>query len=550
MINYSKYFLIILCFLFGLNISSDPRPNILIIMADDMSPKINALGDKTAITPNIDKLVESGKSYINAFTTAGVCACSRSSLLTGKNQISIGAMHMRTSTRTEVPYLAVPDSNIKAFPEILRKFGYFTFTNDKLDYQFSGILPGTGPFTIWNSEDSFYGWKERQTKQPFFGIINLTVTHESGLFVGKMNSALATAIKLRQKAIQFQYDAPVKSKDVNVPAFLPDTKEIREDIARVYNNIYILDLQVKEILDELKADGLIENTIIIFTSDHGDGLPRYKRELFDTGINVPLIMVIPDKFNKWETDPNSKSERLISFLDIAPTILDLAGISVPEYMDGISFFSSNENRYIFAARDRLDNQEGKVRAIRDKRYKLIKNFSPGIVGAQKLEFRENLQSVKKMRSMLNKGTLTASQKIWFEKIPEVQLYDLWRDPNEVQNLANKESMFSKKSELEDALDNWIKENDVYANLLEDDLSEKFWPNAKQPITDIPVFHNDGEFLIVENTNRSNGASIGYSYDGKKWKVYSGPIRAYPRKNIFLKSVKYGWRESEVVKIEF
>ena len=550
MINYSKHLLIILCFLFGLNISSDPRPNILIIMADDMSPKINALGDKTAITPNIDKLVESGKSYINAFTTAGVCACSRSSLLTGKNQISIGAMHMRTSTRTEVPYLAVPDSNIKAFPEILRKFGYFTFTNDKLDYQFSGILPGTGPFTIWNSEDSFYGWKERQTKQPFFGIINLTVTHESGLFVGKMNSALATAIKLRQKAIQFQYDAPVKSKDVNVPAFLPDTKEIREDIARVYNNIYILDLQVKEILDELKADGLIENTIIIFTSDHGDGLPRYKRELFDTGINVPLIMVIPDKFNKWETDPNSKSERLISFLDIAPTILDLAGISVPEYMDGISFFSSNENRYIFAARDRLDNQEGKVRAIRDKRYKLIKNFSPGIVGAQKLEFRENLQSVKKMRSMLNKGTLTASQKIWFEKIPEVQLYDLWRDPNEVQNLANKESMFSKKSELEDALDDWIKENDVYANLLEDDLSEKFWPNAKQPITDIPVFHNDGEFLIVENTNRSNGASIGYSYDGKKWKVYSGPIKTYPRKNIFLKSVKYGWRESEVVKIEF
>ena len=550
MINHSKHFLIILCFLFGLNISSDPRPNILIIMADDMSPKINALGDKTAITPNIDKLVESGESFINAFTTAGVCACSRSSLLTGKNQISIGAMHMRTSTRTEVPYLAVPDSNIKAFPEILRKFGYFTFTNDKLDYQFSGILPGTGPFTIWNSEDSFYGWKERQTKQPFFGIINLTVTHESGLFVGKMNSALATAIKLRQKAIQFQYDAPVKSKDVNVPAFLPDTKEIREDIARVYNNIYILDLQVKEILDELKADGLIENTIIIFTSDHGDGLPRYKRELFDTGINVPLIMVIPDKFNKWETDPNSKSERLVSFLDIAPTILDLAGISVPEYMDGISFFSSKENRYIFAARDRLDNQEGKVRAIRDKRYKLIKNFSPGIVGAQKLEFRENLQSVKKMRSMLNKGTLTASQKIWFEKIPEVQLYDLWKDPNEVQNLANNEDMFSKKNELEDALDNWIKENDVYANLLEDDLSEKFWPNAKQPITDTPVFHNDGEFLIVENTNRSNGASIGYSYDGKKWKVYSGPIRAYPRKNIFLKSVKYGWRESEVVKIEF
>ena len=163
-------------------IFSDERPNILVIIAEDMSLRINALGDKTAITPNLDELVKNGTSYMNAFTTAGVCACSRSALLTGKNQISIGAMHMRTSSGGSVPYLAVPEAHIKAFPEILRKQGYFTFTNDKLDYQFSGVFPGSGPFTIWNSEKDKFGWKNRRNSEPFFGIINLLITHESGLF--------------------------------------------------------------------------------------------------------------------------------------------------------------------------------------------------------------------------------------------------------------------------------------------------------------------------------------------------------------------------------
>lgn len=276
-------------------IFSDERPNILVIMAEDMSLRINALGDKTAITPNLDELVKNGTSYMNAFTTAGVCACSRSALLTGKNQISIGAMHMRTSSGGSVPYLAVPEAHIKAFPEILRKQGYFTFTNDKLDYQFSGIFPGSGPFTIWNSEKDKFGWKNRRNSEPFFGIINLLITHESGLFRGKMNSVGTQSIKLMQQTRQLLYDAPVEPKNVTVPPFLPDTFEVRKDIARAYNNIYILDIEVKEIIDQLKKDNILDDTIIIFTSDNGDGLPRYKRELFDTGINVPFLILVPKK---------------------------------------------------------------------------------------------------------------------------------------------------------------------------------------------------------------------------------------------------------------
>lgn len=542
-------------FLFAFYIScsyllfSDSRPNILIIMADDMSPKIKALGDNVALTPTLDNLVKSGKSYTNAFTTAGVCACSRSALLTGKNQISIGAMHMRTSSGPQVPYLAVPDMNIKAFPEILRKYGYFTFTNDKLDYQFSGIFPGTGPFTIWNSESEKYGWRSKKPEQPFFGIINLIVTHESGMFVDEMNSIETNAIKLLQQSTQIQYESPIEPDTVVVPPFLPDTKEVRNDIARAYNNIFILDQQVGEIIDALRSDELLKDTIVIFTSDHGDGLPRYKRELFDSGINVPLIMVVPDKYNLWNIHPNTKSERLISFLDIAPTILDIAGISKPYYMDGQSFLSKEENKYIFAARDRLDNHYGKTRAVRSKQYKLIKNFSPGIVGAQELSFRENLQSMKKMRSMLKNDQLNKVQKIWFNEIPELQLYDLKNDPNEIVNLAYQDGFQEVLAELETELDVWISKNNFHGELSEESLSEKFWPSGKQPITDKPTIVIDSNLLTIENKKDSEGASIGYSYDGNNWNIYEKPLKIKPNESIFIKAVKYGWLESEIIFIE-
>ena len=244
---------------------------------------------------------------------------------------------MRTSSGGSVPYLAVPEAHIKAFPEILRKQGYFTFTNDKLDYQFSGVFPGSGPFTIWNSEKDKFGWRNRKNSDPFFGMINLSITHESGIFRGLMNSLDTEAIKLVQQTKQMLYESPVKPEDVTVPPFLPNTYQVRKDIARAYNNIYILDIEVKEIIDQLKKDNILDDTIIIFTSDHGDGLPRYKRELFDTGINVPFIILVPKKFSSWQK-PGEKIYDLVSFLDIAPTVLNLAGVSIPSYMDGKSIF--------------------------------------------------------------------------------------------------------------------------------------------------------------------------------------------------------------------
>jgi len=527
----------------------DERPNILVIMADDMSLRINALGDKTAITPNLDELVKNGTSYMNAFTTAGVCACSRSALLTGKNQISIGSMHMRTSSGGSVPYLAVPEAHIKAFPEILRKQGYFTFTNDKLDYQFSGIFPGSGPFTIWNSEKDKFGWRNRKNSEPFFGMINLIITHESGIFRGKMNSVDTQAIKLMQQTRQMLYEAPVKPENVVVPPFLPDTSEVRKDIARAYNNIYILDIEVKEIIDQLKKDNILDETIIIFTSDHGDGLPRYKRELFDTGINVPFIILVPKKFSSWQK-PGEKIYDLVSFLDIAPTVLNLAGVSIPSYMDGKSIFGNEKNEYIFAARDRLDSFRGKTRAVRNKDYKFIKNYSLGIVGAQKLSFRENLMSMKELRKMYENNELNEIQKIWLELIPELQLYDLNQDPYEINNLAYDPSYKEKVLLLENVLEQWIEKNNFHGHLEEEDLIEVFWPANTQPQTKEPLYSLENGLLHLKNNDVSKGASIGFSYDGKNWEVYSKPIEVKKNKKIYFKAVRYGWKESETKIVKF
>ena len=530
-------------------IFTDERPNILVIMADDMSLRINALGDKTAITPNLDELVKNGTSYMNAFTTAGVCACSRSALLTGKNQISIGSMHMRTSSGGSVPYLAVPEAHIKAFPEILRKQGYFTFTNDKLDYQFSGIFPGSGPFTIWNSEKDKFGWRNRKNSEPFFGMINLIITHESGIFRGKMNSVDTQAIKLMQQTRQMLYEAPVKPENVIVPPFLPDTPEVRKDIARAYNNIYILDIEVKEIIDQLKKDNILDDTIIIFTSDHGDGLPRYKRELFDTGINVPFIILVPKKFSSWQK-PGEKIYDLVSFLDIAPTVLDIAGVSIPSYMDGKSIFGNEKNEYIFAARDRLDSFKGKTRAVRNKDYKFIKNYSLGIVGAQKLSFRENLMSMKELRKMYENNELNEIQKIWLELIPELQLYDLNEDPYEINNLAYDPNYKEKVLLLENVLEQWIEKNNFHGHLEEEDLIEVFWPENTQPQTTEPLYSLKDGFLHLKNNDVSKDASIGFSYDGKNWEVYSEPIEVKTNKKIYFKAVRYGWKESETKIVKF
>jgi arylsulfatase A-like enzyme len=257
-----------------LSASSKESPNILLIMAEDMSARAGAFGDSIAVTPNIDRLAAKGISYPNTFTTAGVCSPSRAAHILGRHQMSVGAQHMRTSFFEQSPYRTVPPNHMKAYPELLRREGYYTFTSWKIDYQFSSVKAGSGPFSIWSYEGDEPSWRGRKEGQPFFGFISLMASHEGQMFPATVAENNATGTRSRS----------VSPDQVVVPPYYPDSPVIREDIAQHYNNIEYMDQLLGELLDQLESDGLADNTIVIWTTDHGDGLPRAKREVYDSGI--------------------------------------------------------------------------------------------------------------------------------------------------------------------------------------------------------------------------------------------------------------------------
>ena len=401
----------------------DERPNILLLVAEDMSSRVGAFGDETAVTPNIDRLAAEGVRFTNVFTTAGVCAPSRAALITGMHQVSIGAQHMRTTTYGPSVYLAIPPPQVKAFPELLRREGYYTFTDTKLDYQFSGIRSGSGPFTIWDQEGRGSSWKQRKPGQPFFGMINFMHTHESGLFsrTTPARNEMHLVMSKMQSQLHAGSKAVVGAESVKVPPYYSDTEIVRKDIARQYNNIYTMDQKVGEILAELEQDGLADNTIVIWTTDHGDGFPRAKRELYDSGLKVPMVIRWPAAYRPVEFAQGSIDRRLISFVDMAPTLLKMAGAEQPTYVHGASFYEPEnyeaeeeaKRKYIYASRDRMDAFHDRQRAVRDKRFKYIRNYYPEKTGYQKLSFRENVDMMRELGDLFAQGALNDIQQRWF-----------------------------------------------------------------------------------------------------------------------------------------
>lgn len=466
------------------------QPNILWITCEDISPYIGAYGDKLVKTPNIDQLASEGVRYTNVFTTAGVCAPSRSSIITGMYPISIGTQHMRTLSGGKgakkdsliQPYSAVIPDYVKCFPEFLRKAGYYCTNNEKQDYQFEA------PVTVWDENGPAASYRNRPKGKSFFSIFNFFITHESQLF--DRNDSLL-----------------VPENDVSVPPIYPDTKTVRHDMAQLFTNIERMDQQVGELMAMLKEDGLYDNTIIFFYSDHGGALPWMKREILERGTHVPFIVRFPGA-----KDAGTIKDDLINGVDFAPTVLSLAGVTIPAYIQGQAFLGSQKakksRKYVYAARDRMDERYDRVRMVRDKQFRYLYNYMPEKPYYQDISYRLQIPMMKELLQLKEEGKLDSTQMSWFGTKPVEELYDVENDPYELHNLAGDPKYKSKLMELRTAFQNWTKKVGDMGSIPEKEMVKQMWKGGNEPpATDRPeVVQTAGGVKLFCKTK---GASIGY-----------------------------------------
>ena len=514
-------------------------------MAEDLGPRIGALGDSTARTPRLDQFASEGTRFTEAFATSGVCAPSRAAIITGIHQNHWGAGHMRAAGGGYVP---APAPEVKAFPEILRASGYQTFNDGKTDYQLGLRLGGAfgGPTSPWDDTQA-RGWSDRDPKRPFFAFVNLGQTHESQIWPTWQlpNSLVTWALWPLRILNHWSWPHRTFANEVIVPPYYPDTRTVRDDIARHYNNIASLDVAVGELLDQLQEDGLADNTIVIFTADHGDGFPRAKRWLYDSGLHVPLIVRWPGV-----TPPGTTSDQLISLIDLAPTILSMANIQPPSWMEGHIFIGPDQDLdgrpYVYAARDRIDEQPDTVRAVRDNRFKYIRHYHPERPYVLPSDFRDHMPLMRELIEQNESGQLKGPTTLWFRQHRDrEELFDTLRDPYEISNLADDPIQATQLRKMRRALDDWLEENPDLGFLPEQILRDRFFPNRKQPITTAPQIRFFGEHATIETGTA--GASIEFRLNGGPWQLYSGPLTIAPNSHIEARARRYGWAESEIIK---
>lgn len=524
------------------------RPNIVWIIAEDVSPfQLGTYGAEVARTPHIDRLAAEGLRYENAFGPTGVCAPNRSSMVTGLYPTSYGAQHMRTMRRTAaldqiedpkllaIPtYEAVPPPEVRFVTEYLREQGYYTTNDGKTDYQF------TPPATAWDENSSGAHWRDRpDSEQPFYSVFNIDESHESRVW------------RNADKPLETDPDA------VDVPPYYPDTPVVRRDIARNYDNIARMDEEVGEILNQLREDNLLEETVVFFFGDHGSGLPRMKRAVYDSGIRVPLIIRLPGAMSPpGEVKMDGATDRLVSLVDFPPTLLSLVGVEVPDYMAGRAFLgpqTGSPREYVFASRDRMDPARHTRRAVSDGRFKYIRNYRPDRPFLQFLPYRDRMDLMQEILRFKEEGRLDSTQHWqWMvEEMPKQELYDTKKDPHEINNLADEDRYAEKLAELRRKEQQWRRRTDDMGLIPEPVLKNVLWPpNGEQPQVEAPTVRTyetgSGE-SVVRLRSTTEGSSIAYkTEDNQSWQVYAGPLHMSPGDTLRAKAVRMGYKESEEV----
>lgn len=525
------------------------KPNILWIVAEDMSEYIPSFGDSTIVTPNLSKLAEEGVCYDNFYSPHPVCAPARAAIITGMYANSIGASHMRTgpwfggrpSEKTLedyqkamppdiAPYEAIPPAGVKMFTEYLRSQGYYCSNNSKEDYQFIKTP------TAWDESSSEAHWRNRAPNQPFFSVFNIGVTHEAQIWKKQKDSLWV--------------DQDLK---VTVPPYLPDTEIAKQDIRRMYSNIKEMDQKVGDILEELETDGLLDNTIIFWYTDHGGPLPRQKRMLYDSGLKVPMIIRFPAGQFAGQRD-----SRMISFIDLAPTLLSLASIAPPSYMQGKAFLGKHvrveEPAYIFGAADRFDETTDRIRSVKDERFKYIKYYDREKPMFLEVAYRNQMPIMQELLRLREEGNLTDEQALWFrEHKPQEELFDVQNDPYELHDLSKDPTYKSKLEEMRVACNQWIININDTGMIPEEALIASIHPQGSQPQTAaVTVSKSNG---LIQLSSTTTGASIGYKIvkkgvdtDSLSWTIYSEPIQMSENEKLLAVAHRIGYQPSHVIKV--
>lgn len=525
----------------------DIQPNILWIVTEDISPTLSFYGDNTAKTPNLDALAKQSVVYDNAFAPVGVCAPTRSSIITGMYPTSIGTMNMRTgkdvfswgkrvydknipitdiNNDSIIQYAAVTPENVKCFTEYLRVGGYYCTNNQKTDYQFAA------PVSAWDENNGKAHWRGRPEKTPFFSVFNIGLTHESQLW--KQTKPLT-----------------VNPDNVIVPPYLQDTPMSRSNIARHYSNVELMDVEVGKIIQQLKDDGLYDSTIIFFYSDHGGPLPRQKRNILDSGLKVPLLI---KGINSTEV---GRTDRLVSFTDLAPTMLSLAKIKPPKHLDGKAFlgeYNAQPRKYVYGSSDRFDESTDRSRAIRNKEFLYVRNYFPEKLKYKEIGYRRNIPMMNELLELKEQNKLNTTQLQWFQEKTTEELYDCKNDPHNLVNLVDDKNYEQILNEFRVENLNRIQNYPDLGVIPEAKLIDMMWPNFEQPLT------KSVKIEIIENkvtlSTTTKGASIAYIISDKSnenfdfnsgWSLYSEPVSVEKGQHIYIIAQRIGFKESSVKK---
>jgi len=422
--------------------TTNRKPNILWILSEDICPDLSCYGTPAVQTPNLDKLAGEGVRFTSAFTTSPVCSTSRSAMITGMYQTTIGVHHHR-SHRNDGYTLPKP---VRLITDYFRQARYFTANVKTAAPGVKGSGKTDFNFKFSNAYDGS-DWNQRQAGQPFFAQLSISMTHRGGHW----------------KTVREKLDNPVDPAKVKLPPYYPDHPVARDDWATYLNSIQMMDGYVGKILQRLDDEGLSDNTVVIFIGDHGRCHVRGKQWLYDGGIHIPLIVRWPGRLKAGQV-----CDHLVSSIDISATVLKIAGIQPPKHIEGKVFLKPaargawipvHNREHIIAARDRCDETIDRIRCVRTRRFKYIRNFMPERPYTQKNAYKErSYPMLNLMKELHAQGKLTPAQALFMApRRPDEELYHLPSDPYEINNLAASPNHHETLKEMRAILDKWIKD---------------------------------------------------------------------------------------------